>query len=72
MTNLIRARENGPLLIDGSATYTDANGKEQTTTGSAVALCRCGGSASKPFCDGAHRKIEFQAPAIELELKSAE
>jgi CDGSH-type Zn-finger protein len=62
----INARENGPYLMPGTATYLDAEGNEQTTTGSGIAVCRCGGSANKPFCDGTHRKIDFEAPEIEL------
>jgi len=64
----IRARENGPVLIPGRATYVDADGQEQVTPGETIALCRCGGSSNKPFCDGTHRQIAFQAPGIVLEL----
>jgi CDGSH-type Zn-finger protein len=73
MTNLtIKGRENGPLLIFGSASYTDSEGNQQTTGGSTIALCRCGASANKPFCDGTHRKINFEAPAIELSVTPAD
>ena len=65
----ITARENGPYLIAGTATCTDADGNEQTTTGTTVALCRCGGSKNKPFCDGTHRALNFTAPKIELTVK---
>lgn len=53
----ITALENGPLLIRGPVTLmtTDATSKSGTKT----ALCRCGGSHNKPFCDGTHRKIGF-------------
>jgi len=64
----IKARENGPYLIAGQATYVDAEGQEQTTSGTTVALCRCGHSENKPFCDGSHRKVEFRAPEIVLTL----
>ena len=64
----IKARENGPYLIPAGATYTDTDGNQQTTTGSNIALCRCGHSAKKPFCDGTHRKINFEAPQIVLVL----
>lgn len=64
----IKARENGPYKIVGVATYIDANGQKQTTTRNAIALCRCGHSASKPFCDGTHRKIGFKAPLMYLQL----
>lgn len=68
----IKARENGPYLISGAANYVDTEGQEQTTTGRMVALCRCGGSANKPFCDGTHRKIEFEASAIDVQVISEE
>jgi CDGSH-type Zn-finger protein len=64
----IKARENGPYLIAGSASYLDAEGKPQTTSGANIALCRCGQSSNKPFCDGTHRKVGFQAPEIFLHL----
>jgi CDGSH-type Zn-finger protein len=66
----IKGRENGPYMIDGACTHTDADGNEQTTSGRRVHLCRCGGSANKPFHDGTHRKIDFRAPAVELTLVS--
>ena len=41
---------------------TDADGREYDTAGRAVvALCRCGGSTTKPFCDGTHSRVGFQA-----------
>lgn len=64
----LKARENGPYLIPVNATYTDADGNEQTTPGTTIALCRCGQSANKPFCDGTHRKVNFQAAEIILHL----
>lgn len=68
MASQIKARENGPYLIEGAATYIDADGNEQTSQGTMIALCRCGHSANKPFCDGTHRKVGFEAAAIELTL----
>jgi CDGSH-type Zn-finger protein len=56
----VRAVRNGPLFQRGRIRITDNEGKiirEDTR----VALCRCGGSANKPFCDGTHRAIGFQA-----------
>lgn len=50
--------ENGPLLIGGTLTIKKINGeieiKNKTT-----AFCRCGASLNKPYCDGAHKKIDF-------------
>jgi len=64
----IKAAKNGPYLIPGPVTYTDAEGKEHTTEGKMVALCRCGHSANKPFCDGTHRTIGFEADEVVLKL----
>ena len=50
---------NGPYLISGSFKVLDPNGTEIEVQGKA-ALCRCGASATKPFCDGAHSKIGFE------------
>ena len=68
MTQEIKGRENGPYLVEGTAVYTDADGNEQKTQGTMVALCRCGASANKPFCDGTHRKIDFKADAVALKM----
>lgn len=66
----IMVRNNGPFRVEaelGSVELVDANGnafdlsqkiKEGKT---AFSLCRCGGSTNKPFCDGTHSKIGFQA-----------
>ena len=62
----IRGREDGPLMVEGRVRYVDSEGKEQATQGSKVSLCRCGGSANKPLCDGTHRKNNFRAPAVEI------
>jgi CDGSH-type Zn-finger protein len=69
---IITARENGPYLIPGQAAYTDAQGQSQTTQGTMIALCRCGGSANKPFCDGTHKKNGFTAPAVTLEVQPSQ
>ena len=69
---IVRGRENGPYMIDGTGTYQDPSGQEVYTSSSRVHLCRCGGSASKPFCDGTHRKIGFEAPAVELMIELPE
>ena len=51
--------KNGPLVIEGKAKITDENGDVNETEGKMVALCRCGQSANKPFCDGSHKKVVF-------------
>lgn len=59
---VISARENGPYRVTGPATIVDADGKEYDISGKkAVSLCRCGGSVNKPFCDGTHSRIGFEA-----------
>jgi len=58
MTVTIKVKDNGPYLIDGDIKLTDMNGNEIPLT--KKALCRCGGSTTKPFCDGTHSKIGFQ------------
>ncbi|MGC9335340.1 MAG: CDGSH iron-sulfur domain-containing protein [Anaerolineae bacterium] len=65
----IRGRADGPYLIEGKARYVDEAGEEHVTEGKVVALCRCGGSSRKPFCDGTHRKVEFKADATELTVE---
>ena len=52
----IKVMKNGPLLIEGKTDITDENGDIKETEGKMVALCRCGQSANKPFCDGTHKK----------------
>ena len=54
---------NGPYLIKGPIALSDADGKpiELPAGRSTVALCRCGASVTKPFCDGTHSKIGFEA-----------
>jgi CDGSH-type Zn-finger protein len=58
----ITCKPNGPYLLRGPATITDAAGNEiQVPAGKNVALCRCGQSDNKPYCDGMHSKIGFQS-----------
>jgi len=51
--------QNGPLKVEGNFELFDAEGNEVETK-SKVAICRCGASENKPFCDGSHSKIGFQ------------
>ena len=57
----IQALKNGPLLVSGDVEFVDGEGKPLTAAKQPAALCRCGQSSTKPFCDGAHRKNNFQA-----------
>jgi len=60
-TLVIRLRENGPLVIQGPVKVLDHLGNELTLPAGkeTIALCRCGHSRTKPFCDGAHRQCGF-------------
>ena len=58
MAITIKVAENGPLIVEGEFKLIDANGNEIPAV--KKALCRCGGSTTKPFCDGTHSKIGFQ------------
>jgi CDGSH-type Zn-finger protein len=58
----IHVRANGPYKVVGPITLLDAEGVPfELPPGTAVALCRCGYSANKPFCDASHRRIGFAA-----------
>jgi len=61
----ITARPNGPYLVEGVEgdveLYDPAGNKVDTAGRPRIALCRCGASVTKPFCDGTHSKIGFQA-----------
>jgi uncharacterized Fe-S cluster protein YjdI len=57
----VQPSTNGPLLLRGNLKFVNAKGEvicEETR----AALCRCGQSSIKPFCDGTHKGIGFQAP----------
>ena len=56
----IEARPNGPYIIAGTIELRDVDGNVLPTQARTV-LCRCGASTKKPFCDGTHSKIGFQA-----------
>ncbi|MEX2172458.1 MAG: CDGSH iron-sulfur domain-containing protein [Pirellulales bacterium] len=57
----IRMRPNGPFVIEGPITLVDSEGNTFTLTSDkpSIALCRCGESANRPFCDGAHKSCGF-------------
>ena len=57
----ITAYEDGPLLVRGPVTFRTQDGTEIDAGRETVALCRCGKSASKPFCDGTHKVAKFRA-----------
>lgn len=51
----------GPYLIRGPFTLVDQEGNEIEVKRKVIALCRCGRSRTRPFCDGTHKTIGFQA-----------
>jgi CDGSH-type Zn-finger protein len=66
MPTVIRCRPNGPLLIEGEFSLLDHQGQAFTlpTNKPAIALCRCGQSKNKPFCDGSHKACAFMAEEL--------
>ena len=52
--------KNGPFIVNGAVELKDADGNAYPAK-QRMALCRCGASTTKPFCDGTHSKIGFQA-----------
>jgi 3-phenylpropionate/trans-cinnamate dioxygenase ferredoxin subunit len=70
----ITTRLNGPFLVepgDDVVELVDSQGNKYDLTGKVkVSLCRCGGSVNKPFCDGTHSRLGFQA--AEMAVRQAE
>jgi CDGSH-type Zn-finger protein len=52
----------GPLIVRGPVRLQDMHGREIGLGRETVALCRCGKSRIRPFCDGTHKLIRFRAP----------
>jgi CDGSH-type Zn-finger protein len=67
----ITALENGPYLVKGRVIVRDADKSEYETERETIALCRCGGSTTKPFCDGTHSKIGFAAAERAVQQEEA-
>lgn len=65
MSVTIRTKPNGPYVVEGDFTIIDENGNEQQPL--KKSLCRCGGSTTKPYCDGTHSKIGFQGATAAVE-----
>ncbi len=58
----IQTRENGPFLVSGPAKVLDSAGNAFDLSGKETfALCRCGASKNRPFCDGSHRECGFES-----------
>ena len=62
MSNDITVKPNGPYLLAGPCKLIDPTGTAiEIVAGKIVALCRCGQSAGKPYCDGSHGRTGFKA-----------
>jgi CDGSH-type Zn-finger protein len=61
--NTITPYRDGPLLVRGDFQICDQEGNEIDPGRETVALCRCGKSRMRPFCDGSHKLIRFRAPS---------
>jgi CDGSH-type Zn-finger protein len=57
----VTVTDSGPYLVAGPVTLADADGTAYTVEREVIALCRCGHSANKPFCDGSHTAEGFSA-----------
>ncbi len=59
---LITPYRDGPLLVRGPVQLLDSTGREIESRRDPIALCRCGRSRLRPFCDGTHKLVGFRAP----------
>jgi CDGSH-type Zn-finger protein len=63
VTYTVAPQDNGPYLVTGPLTLTTASGVRRFADGEVVALCRCGRSGNKPFCDATHARTGFDSSA---------
>ncbi|MEX1062938.1 MAG: CDGSH iron-sulfur domain-containing protein [Balneolaceae bacterium] len=56
---VLKTMKDGPILVHGSYTITSTAGEHSSDKN--IALCRCGASSNKPFCDGSHKTLPFRA-----------
>jgi CDGSH-type Zn-finger protein/uncharacterized Fe-S cluster protein YjdI len=56
----IKPIKDGPLMLNGNLTIKNSSGRD-AWNGERAALCRCGESLNKPFCDGAHKRVGFKS-----------
>ena len=69
---VVTVYENGPLIVRGRFAVTAQDGQPIPAGRGTVALCRCGRSAIKPFCDGTHARTGFRAPGGAQEVRAAQ
>ena len=60
---VITSYRDGPLVVRGPFRLVDQDGREIEVRRETVALCRCGKSRLRPFCDGTHKLVRFRAPS---------
>jgi CDGSH-type Zn-finger protein len=69
MPSKVTVFSNGPIRIEGEFEIVDSSGNRFGLAGrTTIGLCRCGHSANKPFCDGAHRTTGFADAVVAREL----
>jgi CDGSH-type Zn-finger protein len=64
----VTPRQDGPVVVEGTITVVGPDGSTTEHTGRTF-LCRCGGSADKPFCDGTHKRTGFTAAGVPVPRK---
>jgi CDGSH-type Zn-finger protein len=65
----ITVNSNGPLRVEGEFELVDPTGKTYGLAGrTVISLCRCGHSANRPFCDGSHKRQNFNCAAVARDL----
>jgi CDGSH-type Zn-finger protein len=68
----ITIRTDGSIRVEGDFQIVDQDGKPFGLGGrTKIGLCRCGHSENKPFCDGAHKRVNFQSPIQAFDLPAA-
>jgi CDGSH-type Zn-finger protein len=68
----ITVRNDGSLRVEGDFEIVDQDGRAFGLGGrTSIGLCRCGHSESKPFCDGSHKKVNFQSAIQARDLPPA-
>jgi CDGSH-type Zn-finger protein len=67
---VITPYRDGPLIVRGPVRLSDQEGNEIATGRETIALCRCGKSRMRPFCDGSHKLVRFRAPSGPEERRS--
>jgi CDGSH-type Zn-finger protein len=66
---LVTPYRDGPLLVRGPARIVDTEGRELERRRDPIALCRCGKSRLRPFCDGTHKLVGFRAAGSPVSLE---